>query len=604
MRTFAELLIEYTQRAGISDVELARSTGVQRQTIFRWKEGLVTRPRYREDVVKIAAKLRLTPAEQDELLLAAGFPPDNNLPKSELPGSDQPGAVAAAVAGAVPAEAAAHPAPAASRRTPPHRVERLFPNPGLLLGVAAALMLGIALLGGFVLPRFFPPAPPPVATPAATAVAGPRPTAAPAAATATATPIVAEPGQKMLLVAPFVSYAADELRFNVAGRIAEAVLDEMERARLRDVAVARLDAPVTSHEQARSILAQTGATAVIWGEYDAGRVRANVTMRNDAADWVNPVDSPAQLAVVVNDAVPNGARALAFYALGRIYRDENEPATALKLFQDALALRPNDRDMLASLHFYVGSLLPQVEGQTAEVITRAIAAYSAAYELRPDWENILYNRGTALLGRALLSEDEDADLAAAIADLSAVVDLLPRDPAPLINRGIAYYQRNGPGDVAAATADFSAAIALDGNNAMSYYHRGLALLRARQDAAWEADMERGAQLAPANPYVANGFCWGYGVSGQPEQALPHCDAAVAADPTGASLDSRAITYGQLGRYAEAAADLEEYLGWVKRTYPDLYRKYRGPQVEDWIAALHGGQNPFDAATLATLRQGD
>lgn len=600
MRTFAELLIEYTQRAGISDVELARSTGVQRQTIFRWKEGLVTRPRYREDVVKIAAKLRLTPAEQDELLLAAGFPPDNNLPGSDPPGSDPPSSdLPGALAAAVPAEAVADPAEAASRPAPLRRAERLFPNPGLLLGVAAALMLGIALLGGFVLPRLFPPAPPPAATPAATAIAGPRPTT-----TAAATPIVAGPGQKMLLVAPFVSYAADELRFNVAGRIAEAVLDEVERARLRDVVVARLDAPVNSHDQARSILAESGATAVIWGEYDAGRVRANVTMRNVAADWVNPVDSPAQLAVVVNDAVPNGARALAFYALGRIYRDENEPATALKLFQDALALRPNDRDMLASLHFYIGSLLPQVEGQTAEVITRAIAAYSAAYELRPDWQNILYNRGTALLGRALLSEDEDADLAAAIADLSTVADLLPRTPAPLINRGIAYYQRNDPGDVAAAAADFSAAIALDGDNAMSYYHRGLALLRARQDAAWEADMERAAQRAPTNPYVANGFCWGYGVSGQPEQALPHCDAAVAADPTGASLDSRAIVYGQLGRYAEAAADLTAYLGWVQRTYPDLYQKYRGPQVESWIAALRGGQNPFDAATLAALRQGD
>ena len=77
MRSFAELLVEYTQRAGISDAELARSTGVQRQTIFRWKEGLVARPRYREDVIKIAAKLRLAPAERDEMLLAAGFPPES-----------------------------------------------------------------------------------------------------------------------------------------------------------------------------------------------------------------------------------------------------------------------------------------------------------------------------------------------------------------------------------------------------------------------------------------------------------------------------------------------------------------------------------------------
>ncbi len=77
MRSFGELLAEHIERTGITDAELARNIGVQRQTIFRWKEGLVARPRYREDVLRIATKLRLTPDERDELLLAGGFPPEN-----------------------------------------------------------------------------------------------------------------------------------------------------------------------------------------------------------------------------------------------------------------------------------------------------------------------------------------------------------------------------------------------------------------------------------------------------------------------------------------------------------------------------------------------
>lgn len=595
MRSFAELLVEYTQRAGISDAELARSTGVQRQTIFRWKEGHVARPRYRDDVLRIATKLRLTPAERDEMLLAAGFPPEN--PEAAQVGVDdetQP-PVPSSVEDTQTGENSAAAAPVA-----PVSPARLFPNPGLLLGVAVAIMLVVAVLGGFVLPRVLGPAATPTATPAVTATPG---NGAQGAVRPTATPIVVKAGEKMLLVAPFVSYAAADLRFNVAGRIAETVLDEVQRARLRNVAVAVIETPLTTHEQARELLDQTGAAAIIWGEYDAGRVRANVTMRNDDADWVNPVDSPAQLALVVNDAVPAGARVLAFYALGRIYRDENEAATALKLFENALALNPSDRDMLASLQFYIGSLLPVVEGQTAPVISRAIDAYTAAFALRPDWENIRYNRGTALLGRALLSIDEAADLDAAIADLSAVVALLPDNPAPLINRGIAYYQRNGDGDVAAAIADFDAAVALAPDNVLAYYHRGLARLRAADDETWLADMQKAAELAPDAPSIANGLCWGYGVTTKPQAALPACDAAVAADTTGASLDSRAIVYGQLGRYAEAAADLEDYLGWVKATYPDLYPKYRGPRVEEWIATLRSGDNPFDAATLAELRQG-
>src|ERR687885_1236395 len=77
MKTFSELLKEYMERTGISDSELARTLGVRRQTIFRWKEGLVARPRAREDVLLVAKRLRLTDEERDELLLAAGFAPES-----------------------------------------------------------------------------------------------------------------------------------------------------------------------------------------------------------------------------------------------------------------------------------------------------------------------------------------------------------------------------------------------------------------------------------------------------------------------------------------------------------------------------------------------
>ena len=76
MAKFGELLRAYMERTGISDSELARSVGVRRQTIFRWKEGLVAAPRNRDDVLRVAGRLRLTDEEQDRLLLAAGFAPE------------------------------------------------------------------------------------------------------------------------------------------------------------------------------------------------------------------------------------------------------------------------------------------------------------------------------------------------------------------------------------------------------------------------------------------------------------------------------------------------------------------------------------------------
>src|SRR5262245_49715022 len=76
MEKFNQLLNQYIQQAGISDSELARTLGVSRQTVFRWREGQTGRPRHRDDILVIAQKLRLTPAERDTLLLAAGFPPE------------------------------------------------------------------------------------------------------------------------------------------------------------------------------------------------------------------------------------------------------------------------------------------------------------------------------------------------------------------------------------------------------------------------------------------------------------------------------------------------------------------------------------------------
>ena len=76
MQTFAELLTFYMERTGIGDAELARRIPVSRPTLIRWKEGVTTRPRYREDVVRCAELLRLAQAETDEFLLAAGFSPE------------------------------------------------------------------------------------------------------------------------------------------------------------------------------------------------------------------------------------------------------------------------------------------------------------------------------------------------------------------------------------------------------------------------------------------------------------------------------------------------------------------------------------------------
>jgi len=87
-------------------------------------------------------------------------------------------------------------------------------------------------------------------------------------------------------------------------------------------------------------------------------------------------------------------------------------------------------------------------------------------------------------------------------------------------------------------------------------------------AGLERRLAQGKSAEPAHPSIDNGLCWGYALDGEAQAALPHCEAAVAADPTGSSFDSRAIVYSDLGRLSGAAADLKQYLLWVQSEHPN------------------------------------
>ncbi len=71
MSTFAQLLVQYMDRMGMSNSELARRVGFHRHTLIRWRRGEIVRP----DCDKIRAcipHLQLNPDEGNALLMAAG----------------------------------------------------------------------------------------------------------------------------------------------------------------------------------------------------------------------------------------------------------------------------------------------------------------------------------------------------------------------------------------------------------------------------------------------------------------------------------------------------------------------------------------------------
>lgn len=680
--TFGQLLSEYMLRSGISDSELARSIGVRRQTIFRWKEGLVERPRSREDVLQCAKKLRLTDQERDRLLLAAGFAPEQMAPDilytaapdpipvtstrtalltmeqdselaqilveapahenavsspTPLPDLDPALLVSTLVDSPVITEPSASLPLAPLSTSPPNSTESIAPTlslpttapptattPAPLLSLPPRLQqslqlltdrrlrwwpagagLLVVLLLGLLWTRSAPfmlvATPTPLAP--ATVVLYPPPQTTPTAPTYP----VARKGETLLLVAQFTGYTTE--RYNVAGRISEELETQIAEAKLVSTTVVIWTDPVPNAAQASELLAASRATLVLWGEYDSGRVRVNLEtndpQNNQKHDFT--LTSADALVTTINSTVPTEIRVIALMALGRLLRNQEKYQAATAVFERALALAPEDKKTAATLNFYLGYLAEKAT--TLSDFNRARNYYTRAIALDSELYIAYYNRGTVQIKRyGLQPLDEQLlleTLDSAIADFSLVIAQRPTDADAYLNRGVAYYERDGEGDMSAALRDLSHVIALKAEYTHAYFLRGLVQIRANTGRGWVDDFQRVLALQPDHSGAISGLCWGYVLDQQPETALPYCDQAVTLDATNASRDSRAIAYAQLGRYVEAIADFRTYLASpTLQQSANMYQRLRGPQIEQWLTQLAAAENPFDPALLDQLRHRD
>ena len=636
MPAFAELLTEYMIRTGIGDTDLARRVQVNRLTLIRWKEGVTSRPRHREDVVRCAEVLRLTPDETDELLLAAGFAPDNVsvVALEEAPakpaGSDEP--------------AAAAPESTARRERPLHR--RLSVQIAALALLAVAAAVGVAL--AFESQERPPDHP------------------------------VAIAGESLIVLAPFSNYTGGQQGFNIRGRLKEEIDREVLEAGLLGVRTAEWPRIISAESDAIDAGVRSRASMVIWGEYDSGRVMASFTVpplsRAQGSYGPQVVDissSPAELPTAINLDFTGEVRSVALMTLGQLYLEQGEHDLAKAALAQALTRKPIDADTLAGLRFRLGRAY--LGGKYAD-LDEAVWLFTQVLAVQPRSVDTLNNRALAYLDRgrdgdaalavedlsravsfdplragaylnravAYLEFDDDTHLARAIADLQQAIEIDPSYAgayvnranaylqrgdggdterafddietalsfdsglaAAYVNRGNAYLQRGDPGDLDRAAEEFTRAIELAPDSATAYYNRGLvfsALLAAPEDWARSTDdLKRAQELEPGDFAFSNTLCWQLAVQNQAEQALPFCEAALWERPEGIALDTRGLVFAVMGQPSKAVADFESFLAWVDASEKDTCRSNYGPSRRAWVEALKAGDNPFDAATLQDLR---
>ncbi len=627
MGTFAELLNEYMTRTGIGDAELARRIGISRLTLVRWKLGVTSRPRHREDVARCAELLRLTPEETAELLLSAGFSPDDVPPPGEPSPPDPPGP--------------ATPAPPEPQVEEPTTDERR-PQNRRTWAIAAAAILMVVIVGGlaaFMLLR-----------------STPYPSA--------------EDGESLIVMAPFVNYTGGQHGFNVHGRLRDQIEREIQAAGLLDVRTAEWPDEIAAEEAAVSAGLQSGAKIVIWGEYDSGRVVASFTMplsRSEPHDQrvVDLATSPSELPATINVGLAQEVRYVALLTLGQLYLEQDAFHAAKLVLLRAMAEPPTDPDTLASIRFRLGRAY---QGGESADLDEAVVLFTQVLDVRPRSVDTYNSRALAYLDRggtgdvdralqdlnraaeidpgnaatylnravAYMESGSAEDLDHAIANLTKAMSLRADYAPAYVNRAGAYVQRNGPGDLDRAFRDLDRALRIEpdlepayltrGNaylvrggagslhlakqdleraielapdSARAYYNRGLVHSALGDLDASVADLQRAHRLRPEEPSYNNTLCWQLGVSGKPAEALPYCDAAVAAN-VGQARDARGLVYATMGRHADAIAEFEAFLEWVDTSVKESCRRYYRTSRSAWLRTLRNGENPLDPATLSRL----
>ena len=408
MQTFAELLTEYAARTGIGDAELARRIPVSRLTLVRWKEGVTERPRYREDVLRVAELLRLTDEERDLLLVAAGFAPESPPEPAESSLPLRAGEVLPDVVQGVRL-----PVSPRRRRTPGLAVAVV----ALVVVVAAGLVAALVLRDTTVYPE-------------------------------------AASGESLIVLAPFVNYTSGQQGFNIVGRLREAIDTEIREAGLAGARTVDWPKEIEDEEDAAAAGELSGARLVIWGEYDSGRVIARFTVPRAeteprAGEVVDIVSSPVGLPVTINADLTAEVRHVALITLGQLYLERQEFDLAKTVLIQASTSPPSDPEALANLRFLMGRAY---RGGELYDFDEAIWLFTQTLAIRPTSAEAYINRGLSYLDRGREGDSDEA-----IADLTRALAIDFQNAAAYRGRAAAYQERNDIGDAERADADLGQA---------------------------------------------------------------------------------------------------------------------------------------------------
>lgn len=183
----------------------------------------------------------------------------------------------------------------------------------------------------------------------------------------------------------------------------------------------------------------------------------------------------------------------------------------------------------------------------------------------------------------------EGDLDGAIADYSEAIRLKPDFAEAYNNRGIAKYEK---GDYAGAMIDHDMMIRLQPDDG-AYNNRGLVKAAAGDWAGALADYDMALRLNPESSEAYNNRGIAKGSSGDPEGAIADLSEAIRLRSDDANAyNNRGLARTDVGDYDGAAADLDEAI----RLKPDFARAYHNRGlIKTEIGDYQGALVDFDMA---------
>jgi tetratricopeptide (TPR) repeat protein len=277
--------------------------------------------------------------------------------------------------------------------------------------------------------------------------------------------------------------------------------------------------------------------------------------------------------MIQNSNEPAHNRAIAFYNRGGIYKERKDYDRAIADYSEAIKLDPQ----------YVNAFLNRGVAYDAKGDSDASAAdFGRVIELKPDDPRAYYDRGyircwkkhdydgaIADLSKAIALGNKDAptylylalayqgkkDYRHAIAHYDEGLKLSPNHAIALSYRGMSY---QGLSDFDHALADYNAAIKADPRYAPAYANRGHLRRTAGEIDAAIADYDASLKLDPSANYVYVNRGSAYRAKGDFERAVADYGVAIKANPKdAAAIFNRGYAYFLAGALPKALADLSQ-----------------------------------------------